>query len=310
MRIAILFAALLAVGAREIRERTLAGMLEVMGSPPSRQAVALEIRVVEEEPLEGITRRKIAYVSEDGDSVPAYLFVPYGGGRRRAVVCLHQTTKIGKAEPAGLGPKVNLHYAIELARRGYVTIAPDYPNYGDYTADAYAMGYQSASMKGVRNHRRAIDVLASLKEVDKGRIGAIGHSLGGHNALFLAAFDERIRAVVTSCGFTSFHRYYGGDLTGWSHKGYMPRIAAVYGKDPARMPFDFPGVLISIAPRAVFINAPVRDANFDVTGVRESVEAARPHFKNGRLVAIHPEAGHDFPPEVRKQAYAFLDRWL
>jgi pimeloyl-ACP methyl ester carboxylesterase len=210
----------------------------------------------------------------------------------------------------GLGPKVNLHYALELARRGYVAIAPDYPNYGDYVVDPYAMGYHSASRKGIRNHRRAIDVLASLSEVDGRRIGAIGHSLGGHNALFLAAFDERVRAVVTSCGFTSFRRYYGGDLTGWSHKGYMPRIASVYGKDPARMPFDFPGVLISIAPRAVFINAPLRDANFDVTGVRESVDAARPYFGNDRLVAVYPDAAHDFPPEIRKQAYDFLDRSL
>jgi hypothetical protein len=110
--------------------------------------------------------------------------------------------------------------------------------------------------------------------VDRKRIGSIGRSLGGHNSLFLAAFDPRVSAVVTSCGFTSFPRYYGGDLTGWSHEGYMPRIAARYGKSPDRMPFDFPEVLASIAPRSVFISAPVRDTNFDVEGVRECVQAA------------------------------------
>ncbi len=36
------------------------------------------------------------------------------------------------------------------------------------------------------------------------RIGVIGHSLGGHNAIFTATFDERLKAVVTSCGFTGF----------------------------------------------------------------------------------------------------------
>jgi predicted dienelactone hydrolase len=47
-------------------------------------------------------------------------------------------------------------------------------------------------------------VLQSLPEVDPRRIGSIGHSLGGHNTLFVAAFDRRIKAMVTSCGFNSF----------------------------------------------------------------------------------------------------------
>ena len=32
----------------------------------------------------------------------------------------------------------------------------------------------------------------------------LGCSLGGHNSLFLAAFDERVALAVTSCGFDSF----------------------------------------------------------------------------------------------------------
>ena len=51
----------------------------------------------------------------------------------------------------------------------------------------------SATMKGIVNHRRAVDLLASLPEVDPRRIGVIGHSLGGHNSLFVAAFDPRIK---------------------------------------------------------------------------------------------------------------------
>ena len=46
------------------------------------------------------------------------------------------------------------------------------------------------------------------------RIGVIGHSLGGHNSLFVAAFDPRLRAVVSSCGFNAFPKYKNGDLTG------------------------------------------------------------------------------------------------
>ncbi len=297
------------------RRQTLAGMQLVMGPLPHRHSEPLRVVVLEEEKFPKFTRRKITYVSEADDLVPAYLFLPAGAkGRRPAMLCLHQTTRIGKGEPAGLGGKPDLQYARELAERGYVTLAPDYPNFGDYHVDAYVIGYASTTMKGIWNHMRAIDVLQSLPEVDGKRIGVIGHSLGGHNSLFLAAFDPRIRAIVTSCGFNSFAKYMKGDLTGWSHNGYMPRIASNYGKEPARMPFDFPGVLAALAPRPLFINAPLNDSNFEVSGVRDCVAAAMPAYQifhaENRLVATYPDAGHEFPQAVRQDAYEFLDRWL
>ena len=43
--------------------------------------------------------------------------------------------------------------------------------------------------------------------------------------MFTAAFDPRIKAIVSNCGFNTFPKYYGGNLKGWTHKGYMPRIA-------------------------------------------------------------------------------------
>ncbi|MGH9961260.1 MAG: alpha/beta hydrolase, partial [Pyrinomonadaceae bacterium] len=237
-------------------------MQKVMGPLPDKSPRPPAFEILEEELAGAVRRQKLTFVSElfgnEPDRVSAYLMIPASvqpGGRAPAMLCLHQTTRIGKAEPAGLGGKPDLHYALELARRGYVTLAPDYPNFGDYRCDPYAHGYVSATMKGILNHRRAIDLLQSLSQVDSERIGVIGHSLGGHNSLFLAAFDQRAKAVVTSCGFTSFKKYMKGDLSGWSHKGYMPRIADVYGKDPAKMPFDFSDILCSLAPRAVYIHA-------------------------------------------------------
>lgn len=300
----------------ERRRHILEGMQEVMGPLPLSSArVPLDALVVEEMQRPGYTLRRITFAPEPGDRVPAYLLIPHQRkGRVPAVLCLHQTTAEGKAEPAGEKGKSNLHYAAELARRGYVTLAPDYPNFGDYKLDPYAKGYASASMKGIWNHMRAVDLLQSLPQVDPKRIGCIGHSLGGHNTLFLAAFDSRVKAAVTNCGFTSFPKYYKGDLTGWSHKGYMPRIAAEYGKDPKRMPFDFPEVLAAIAPRPVLAIAPVHDANFEVTGVMDCVESAAAVYellgnKQG-LKAIHPDCAHDFPPEIRRQAYDWLDAQL
>ena len=47
---------------------------------------------------------------------------------------------------------------------------------------------------------RAVDVLESLPYVDKQRLASVGHSLGAKETLYLAAFDERIKAAVASEG--------------------------------------------------------------------------------------------------------------
>ena len=71
----------------------------------------------------------------------------------------------------------------------------------------------------------------------------------------------------------------------------------------------------ALAPRAVFINAPLKDSNFEVSGVKDCVDAALPVYTRifratDRLVAVYPDAGHEFPPDIREAAYKFLDRWL
>jgi dienelactone hydrolase len=305
----------------------------------------LDIQVVSEVTLDKVIRRSITYKTADGDRVPAYVLLPRERkGKLPAVLCLHQTTRHGKAEPAGVGGLKNLHYALELAARGYITLAPDYPGYGDNTksspyqikhawyawpippparhmpVDALHGGwrtgapYASMTAKGIANHRTALDVLQSLPEVDPLNIGCIGHSLGGHNTLFVSLFDDRIKVLATSCGFCSFSKYMGGNLAGWSHKGYMPRIASVYQNDPKQMPFDFTEILAAMAPRPVFINAPLKDDNFAVDGVKDCVKAALPVYKllgkPEHLVVEHPDCGHDFPPEVRERCYQFFDRYL
>jgi dienelactone hydrolase len=283
-----------------------------MGSLPHiDHRFPLNIQTLEEMKLPQYIRKKIMFSAEPGNSVYAWLLIPNGARRAPAALCLHQTTAIGKDEPAGLAGKANLHYAAELAERGYVTLAPDYPSFGedktDFQRDVYGRGYKSGSMKGIVNHIRAVDLLVSLPEVDSRRIAAIGHSLGGHNALFVAAFDKRIRAVVTSCGFTSMAYYYGGNLKGWSSDRYMPLIASVYHNSPKELPFDFSDILSAIVPRAVFVNAPLHDSNFDVEGVKDCLMRVKSKFPDRRLVVEHPDCGHDFPPDVRERAYRFLD---
>jgi dienelactone hydrolase len=196
--------------------------------------------------------------------------------------------------PSDFGGLPNLHYARELAERGYVCIVPDYPYLGENRFDPYQHGYQSCTMKGIVNHRRAVDLLDSLPEVDRRRIGVIGHSSAATTPSSSPPSTTRLRAVVTSCGFTSFPKYKNGNLTGWEGYRYMPLVATRYQKDPARMPFDFPALLTALAPRGLFINAPLGDDNFDNSGVRDCVAAARPVLTNDsfapadRLIASLP----------------------
>ena len=298
------------------RAQVLDAMQLVMGLLPDRTDLpSLDVDVIETVSVSGIERRRLTYVAEDGDRVPAYLLVPEGlAGKAPAVLCLHQTTAIGKDEPVGLGGKPNLRYGLELAERGYVTLMPDYPGFGDNRFDPYKHGYASTTMKGIWNHMRAVDLLQGLPEVDESRIGCIGHSLGGHNTLFVGAFDERLKVMVSSCGFTSFPKYKGGDLTNWSKGVYMPRVAERYGADPARIPFDFADVVAALAPRGFFVSAPLHDDNFEVSGVRDCVEVAMPTYQilgaGDRLVALYPDTGHDFPTDAREAAYAFIDAGL
>jgi hypothetical protein len=120
--------------------------------------------------------------------------------------------------------------------------------------------------------------------------------------------------MVTSCGFTSFHDYMGGDLSGWSGPRYMPRVASHFHLSPDEMPFDFHEVLAAIAPRGVLIVAPLNDDNFDVAGVRDCVKAARPIYEllgqPQRLQVLYPDAAHDFPDTAREKSFEFLESAL
>ena len=309
------------------RREIVARMEQVMGPLPDRSKwPAAQVRVLEQTELDGgIQRQKIQFVTDSNDRpVKAWVFMPpptlktasrRGTDRRAAVLCLHQTTGIAKDEPAGLGGNPNLHYALELAQHGFVTLAPDYPSFGEYP---YSFppehGYVSGSMKAISDNMRAIDVLQAMEQVDPQRIGCIGHSLGGHNTMFTAVFDLRIKALVSSCGFTRFHKYYEGKLAGWTSPRYMPRIASEYHNNPDEVPFDFPEIVAAFAPRPFLACSPLHDDNFEVSGVRDSITAAQPIYQlfqaEKSLRAKYPECAHDFPPATREVAYRFLEETL
>lgn len=300
------------------RGQILHGMQEAMGKLPDRSSLPqLDVQVRSEVECCGVRRQTLTFASGDGDRVAAYLFLPVATAATKlpAVLALHQTATEGKDNAVGSGSDRRMTYGTELAERGYVVLAPDYPSFGesqnyDFQADRYISG----TMKGIWNHMRAVDLLAARDEIDPARIGVIGHSLGGHNAMFVGCFDERLKVIVSSCGWTPFHDYYGGKIAGWTSDRYMPRLRDAYGLDPDRVPFDFYEVVAALAPRAFFSNSPVGDENFAVAGVKKAESAAADIFKllgaPNNLQVRYPECGHSFPPEVRREAYQFIDRVL
>lgn len=288
---------------------------QVMGPFPSpMKRVPLKLTTLETEQVGSVRREKVRFQSESDDAVTAYLFRPVTRPPQRlaAVLCLHQTTEVGKAEPAGISGDPDLHYALELAQRGYVTLAPDYPSFAEHPYDfSKRHDFASGSMKAIWDNQAAVDLLQSLPEVDAERIGCIGHSLGGHHAIFTAVFDERLKVVVSSCGFTSLRK---DDLPSWTGPRYMPRIATIFQNDIEQLPFDFHELIASLAPRAFFAVAATRDDDFDLSGVRDTIRAAEPIYQlygaAEKMQTFYPDAPHSFPPAARERAYTFLDRFL
>ncbi len=307
------------------RAKILHGMQEVMGTlPDNPRRKPPAVRVEQETDCGSYVRRFIAYESEPGSQVPAYLLIPKealsGKKKLPAVLALHPTDmQFGHRVLVEQVNKNYRTYANEVAERGFVVLAPAYPVMANYQPDLNALGYESGTMKAIWDNIRGLDFLDSLPFVKRGQYGALGHSLGGHNAIYTAVFDPRIKVIVSSCGFDSFLDYYGGDPQnwqperGWCQTRYMLKLAEYRGR-LEEIPFDFHELIGALAPRPVFINAPLDDSNFQARSVDEIVKAAsavyRLHRAERNLTVEHPDCGHDFPEAQRERAYRLLEENL
>jgi hypothetical protein len=299
------------------RAEILAAFHSIAGPFPGEQRrCPLDVSVEEETDCGEFVRQLVRYQAEPEARVRAYLLIPkqaLSGARVPGVLCLHQTRPAGNTLVVGLAGSPDDEYGVELARRGHVCLAPPYPLLAEYHPDLAKLGYASGTMKAVWDNIRGLDLLDSLPYVRPGVFAAIGHSLGGHNAIFTAIHDDRIRVVATSCAFDSFLDYMNGEITGWTHARYMPRLLAYKGR-PSEVPFDFHELIGALAPRGVFISAPTGDTNFNWRSVDRVTAAAREVYRlyraSNHLVVRHPDCPHRFPPFIREEAYAFIERHL
>ncbi|SCL26733.1 Alpha/beta hydrolase family protein [Micromonospora rhizosphaerae] len=292
------------------------------GPVPVRHAIIAE----HHEPTH--VRQHLVYDAPGGEQVPALLLVPHDVLAHRrpapAVLALHPTVGTGKADVAAPDGRANRRYGVELVERGFVVLAPDTITAGErvpygeqpfHTASFYAgnPGWTAVGRMLV-DHVQAIELLCALDVVDPNRIGAIGHSLGGYNSIFLAGLDERVRAVTASCGFSVFAD--DPDPGRWGERDWFSHIPRL-SQDLAsgEVPFEWHEIAALVAPRPMFAWCAKQDDIFPhwpaiAAGVAELARLYGVLGHPENLEFVLGDGGHDFPPPARQAAYAFLERWL
>ena len=269
--------------------------------------------VLEEVDCGAFMRWKVQYATEADDRVPAYLLVPKGNKSGEAVFCHHQHAgqyELGKSEVVGIAGDPNQAVGPELARRGFVVLAPDTvgfeernwsdrPGFAQYheLTSRIVLG-QTLLAKVLHDVSVGVDFLAQCDMVDPDRIGFLGHSYGGRMALWAPAFDARIRASVSNCGCVGYRASLERGV-GIQAEFCVPGIVDIA---------DIADVVRLIAPRALYISATDRDKYS--RDAREIAEAASDAFPASRFQLKVWAGGHVFTPPMRDHAYRFLSEML
>lgn len=254
-----------------------------------------------------------------GDLVHLYEAVPAGAtAQTPVVIALHQTADEGKDEVMGLRGNPALAYGRTFFDNGFIVVAPDVFIAGENfdpatnwdTAPLYRAFPQWSAMG-----RMLLDHLAVARYVDRRHAtacsAAVGHSLGGHNALFLAAFDAGVDAVVSSGGFESIAL--DDDAMRWARESYfiyMPSLRPhVRGPAPRTVPWDFDDVLELVAPRPTLIVQGTRDPLWThPESVPAMVAKARQDVPAARIETLLHDGGHEFGSELQLKALAFVQK--
>jgi dienelactone hydrolase len=274
------------------RARTRDRIVAALGPEPD--AVPLEPETTESVDCGPYRRDRIVFDAEATMSVPAYLLVPHD--RREpgpAVLAVHGHGP-GKAMLCGLVPGgPGDDYADQLARLGYVVLAPDLRGFGERADRALDGKYHCdwnlvcATMAGVvpleRNLwdlGRAVDLLAAHPLVADDRIAAAGLSYGATCTLFLTALDDRIAAAIVS-GYLSSWR--AAHEVPWNMCGSQV-LPGVLGR------LEHLDVAALLAPRPLLVETGTEDVIFPINAATATVTTLRDvyvHLGAGANALVH-----------------------
>lgn len=300
--------------------------LELLRDKHKPEKPPLDLKVHESVVVDGkYIRKLISYNVEADERAHAYLGVPLGlKDKAPGVVALHGTFAQGAKRAAGLVDNSGKAYLDHLCRRGYVVVAPEHfvsgrriPPEGPYETGRFHKKHPewTAVGKFTYEHSLAVDVLETLDEVDSQRIGALGHSLGGHGAFFLAAYDDRVKAAASNCA-ASFFRH-NPRVTDWSRDRWYVyfkplREDLLKGEMP---PIDFHEIIALIAPRAFLDVSALNDGNPGTQRQRvlmlmKIMEIYELEGKPENFAFFVHGRGHAVPHESRELIYGFMDAHL
>ena len=221
------------------------------------------------------------------------------------------------------GEYINKAPMEDYLERGYAyanffaaEIVPDSAEAGRRALDVFPAGADGRQPTGAvaawaAGYFAAIDVLSDDPRLDAEKIAVFGHSRHGKSALLAAAWDRRIRAVISHQSGTagaSLSRDKPGETVdhilnghsfgdGYPH-WFAPEFAA-FAKDVDGLPIDQHALIALIAPRRVLLGNGRRDVWSDPNGAYRAAEGAsgawalygRDGLAQDGMKAFNPEAG-------------------
>ena len=177
-------------------------------------ALPLEARVVAHEEEEGVLQEKVVFRGVRGAMVPGLLELPASGaGPYPCVLLMHGWSgskdswwKDGGYLNGGDTRKALLAagyavFALDAQAHGDRIAENDYHpvNLYDDPADPPRKNYftlRDIITQTIMDYRRGIDYLETREDIDAGRLGIVGYSMGGFHAVSLTAVEPRIKVSV------------------------------------------------------------------------------------------------------------------
>jgi hypothetical protein len=298
--------------------------LEMLGLDPMPRRTDLKPVITGKVETEHFTVEKLYFQSSPGLYVTGNLYIPKKSPLPAPAilyVCGHGNTVVDKVS---YGSKVTYqHHPAWFAENGYVCLVIDTLQLGEiegihHGTHRYGMwwwqtlGYTPAGIE-CWNGIRALDYLTSRKEVDAKRIGVTGRSGGGAYSWFIAAADDRPQCFVPVAGIV--------DLWAQVVEGEAARLkkGVINGHCDCMFPvntyrWDFAMIAALVAPRPCLLGNSDVDEIFPVPGYRRLADQAKKVYDlygAGEKFQLLETAGpHKDTPELRKGAFAWMNRWL
>ena len=240
----------------------------------------------------------VTFAGRDGTRLAGWFIPAREPGPRPGIVLSHGWAR-SRAEL--------LPHADFLHRAGFGVLMFDYRHRGESDGDAITMAVREQD-----DLHGAIDTLAARPEVDGGRIGVLGMSMGGVVAILVAAEAERVRALWVEAPYGSFDALMTRALPHYSRLPAFPFAAVAKWHLERQLDVSIDGhrprdVIRSLSPRPLFVVADERDA---VVGADETQRlfsvAAEP--KQLWLIpgADHARGWQAAPEEYERRAVAFF----